>query len=727
MNGTFRVWVLSTAFLLALFMFCVNARAAVHDSVLSHHFLYKPVVLDPNDSTKKEFYTTIEFFSHSTMKSVPTLIVDYEVSSLNHSLTGVTVLVDDIPVYTIPASPADTGGNLERKAVIPLRHLETGKRIHSLQFVAGTGKKRNVCEKKGENEWIVIQPSSRIEITYEDRANVEPTLTNFPWSLRQPHASPIVLVYPDKHTKEDDTFLIQTISFLAKKLSLSPGDLHIVQENEFWEKPYGEAVLFVGLLPHFQEETIKQFSHVKKDLQQGEASLVVTRSFIRPQQYFYMLAAGGYDGVVNANKQLNRNAFLNALKGNETFMDTQLLKNTSPQDQIVKTSVPISEIGYPDGLYAKNVQEQTTLSFRLRLQPGMVLEEGSRVVIYYSYNDTFDEKRSTLTASINGIPVETVLLAKGGGEKSSVSLKIPSTEWTKESITVDLTFSFKEGKETCDGIARKDGWAKILPNTHFELSIEKRAETNFNHFPYPLVKNFAWNNLQFVLPVEARSFHYEQVANMIVKLAKFITHDDTGLSLVRENEVTDDDLKGKNHIFYDVSFANNERMRAIEKTFPIAPNSIRSKWELRGQNQFHLMDTLTNKNAVIMQMVKSPFQSSKFFLAIHATNPLLMEQSYELVDSESWREEIISLLRKMKITTKRTFPINVLMYTDRKERIGESIVASNQKQPSLMTQAKQVTTSLFHMDVLRIFLQSLLFIVTVILFMMIWSGRKRRD
>lgn len=677
------------------FFICMSISASFvlaeeKGELITYHFLSKPITLVPNVEGKRTFSTNVSFFVHSSIRSFPKLIIDYEFSSLNHMQTGVVILLDGQPIYTLRASPEQLNNQTKGTVVIPIPQVDGNKRMYRFEFIAGTGKNEKVCEKKYGNEWIVIKSSSRIEINYEKRENVNVTLKHFPWSLQTPKEEPIFIVIPDRHTKEDDTLFIQTVSFLSRRLSLQPNDIRTVMESEFYMNPMAQNVLFVGMYDHFQERTKKMFRHLLHERETEGDMLVATRSPFHSWQFFYALFSTSFESGQYMNKMLNRQAFLDSL--NSQFIKIEGKEHSAPskaKSENVKSIIKINEIGYKDGLVIKNVQTQATASFRLKLEPGVRLEDESQLVIYYSYNDTFSEERSTLTVSINHIPVSTVPLKRGEGERKSIKVKIPIAQLEQQHIMVDLTFTFKEKDEDCNDVLRTDGWIRVFPDTYFELAYKNRELSNLNFFPYPLLKNFQWNNVEFVLPTSATSSYYEQIANIVMLLGKYVQKDDNGLYLLREHELGNVE---KNIIMYQPSLKFKKDME----------QQIGEKFKEFEDEDRIILSHLASKEA-------------KFFMLVRSQNPQLLSRSYELFRVDEWRE---------KATTVDNREIRMFIYNASGERM---VIADEGKESRkiIPLETKTVMASyIWNKETLKSLMQFLLIVVTIMLIVRIWFEKK---
>lgn len=682
-----------TVFFVLLFISVPFVLAEEKGELVSYRFLSKPVTLDPNIEEKKRFSTNISFFTHSSIQATPKLIIEYEVSHLNDIRTGVVVFLDGQPIYTLVASPDHLNGQTQTRVVIPLPQVDGSKRIHHIEFAAGTGRKVTACEKKYENEWIVIKSSSRIEVTYERRSKSPVTLRHFPWSLQTPEKEPIFVVRPDNHTKEDDTMFIQTISFLSRQMSLEINDVLVGTESEFYANPIARNVLFIGVYEHFQERTKKMLRQMLPIERETQNMLAVIRSPFDSQQFLYVLSSLNIESSRYINKMLNRQAFLKSLNGQFIEIKGQESSISTTRGESVKSTIKISEIGYKDGISIKNVQETGTASFQIQLENGVILEEGSQVVIYYSYNDTFSEERSTLTVSVNQIPVSTVLLKRGEGERASIKVKIPVTELKKQKIVVDLTFAFKENETECEDVLRNDGWARILPDSYFDFTYKNRELYSLNFFPYPLLKDFKWNNVAFVLPTNATSSYYQQIANIVILLGKYVQKDDTGVYLLRENELGDEK---RNIVLYHTSSKskNNIEQQVGEK-----------------------FRELKNRNEMILYHLTSK-EGSRFFMLVSSLNSQLLSRSYELFRIDEWRE---------KIEAFDSQKIHGFAYNEDEKRVIVSEGIKENKKIISFGKKVSMLSYVWNEKTLMKMMQFLLIISTIMLIVRIWFDKKRDE
>jgi|GEM_PF-6298824 len=648
--------------------------------------------------------TTFDTSPYAALAGEPQLVLDLTFSPIMHEeSSGLTVYVDDRPVYSVRLTPAHFNGSNNGRVIIPLRNLDPAILRHNVEFRASLGILNDpFLDRTNQNLWVTVEKTSHVQITYRKTASDPLTLTHFPERMFHPQKPVVTLVYPVQHTREDDTLMAQIISYMSHKMRLTPGMLQLKREDEYKEAPAAQDALFVGLYAHFQPSTRALFPLADAgQLQSHAAVLAAVRSPQHPKATYYLLAAKDLEGGIKAIRQLNQRAFQQSLAGERLYLTGQEPLSADPTHEEFPAKLPVAKLGFPDGIAVMNMDKNGKVSFRYTPPPGALLKADSRLSIHFSYNDTFDPKRSTVTLTVNNVPVATQYLQQGEGKGVTIEGQIPSSELDAEQLDVALLFSFYEENFSQFGdFVRENGWARIAPDSYLELYFEQRNDKSFDQLPYPLIKNYRWNDVHLVLADDARSEDYQQAAHTIMALAAWIRGDDDGLQMMRGSDVSETDLQQGNYLIQ----ATPERSWIL-KAYP----------ELFDPGD-------QGAPRLFAHIVPAPHNEESFLVGLTSADPPMLEKTYEFFDIRAWRQKLKEqrLLRAAAgVSTHRETTLSYSLAGQRLLEQGSAPALAEMKESDW-------TGELLDNPYLRLAMQILLLLTTIGLLVYIWAGSRKR-
>lgn len=656
--------------------------------------------------------TTFLISSHSPLTEPPLLSVEYSFSSmLNGDISGLTVQVDDMPIMTVPLAVEKHNGKNKGVLTLRLDRIE-GKGTHKVQIIAVMTLKGQIrvvaSEKQAENAWVTIEKSSHVTLTYGPNGRGNLDLTGFPQRVLSPIHPSIIFVYPDGHTREDDTFLAQVASYMGRTLRVKPDVVTVKSESEYEREGATGDVIFVGLLSHFKKrETPVLKAVATTPLKPGQSILAVQPAAGANQGIEWLIGAVDMQGVYSCNAFLSDAKFLQTLSGQSRIIQAGTVKDNIPEMTPLDSSVPFSRLGYTKNLLPQKKGTSQEILFSADLPAGTVLEEGSKAVINYTYNDSFSEKRSSLTAIVNNIPVKTIPLQRKEKSYATIEIPIPLSELRSTKLTFRLVFSFEDDTpQRVDELPRADGWAEVLTTSYYQFVYEGQDKNNFDHFPYPLLQNNRWNDLWVVLPDQAKSAEYQSAIRTILALAQEVKKTDLGLSLVREKEITPTDGKDHNILIHS-EWTKSAWLAKYKRAFSMQEDRVKvGQWESEGMPLSFFSSYIT-----FAEIVSSPENPEKFWVSASAFDNNRMPLAYKLFEIPKWQDTI----EQQRIAGQTN--ISILLYNDS----GMYAAIPPIKMKAIQESSGSLIEKIQKNSYLRLILQGLLFIATAALLLAIWG------
>ncbi|WLR52853.1 cellulose biosynthesis cyclic di-GMP-binding regulatory protein BcsB [Bacillus tianshenii] len=668
MNRLMKLSMYVAVVFIILFFFSNSQGYAVYEKSITTPLFAseKEIILN---ETNPNIVKQINLSAYSSLVSSPNLTLYYSISPQLDDTASMTISIDNKPLKTISLSPQlheEYSGRLS----LNLEGLHLSGRNHELSIESTLSLTENQCsDKVNKSLWIKVSPESYIEIPYKDRSAEKASLKDFPYSLIPPKGweeeneienensvisnHPIVtIVYPEKSSVLDNTYLIRLISYLGRTLSMKPEGIEVVSEKDIELEEQENDVIYVGMINHFSKETIEIFSDVVWEMSENSALLTTNKLQAGSQSRLYLLGAFNENGMDLSLKRLNDRNYLSSLEGKVSYIEKTF---RDVVDETSKTMVPIEskkdapndltqtfnlqELGYDSDLIIKNTNS-ASISVKYRPPTGMALEEGSKITFFHQYNDTYSANLSNVTVIVNNTPVLTTPLVEGEGENTNkLEIAIPKSELKSEVMIITLTYAFNDTEVyDCGERRRADGWAKVLNTSFFELEFEKVNHGDFNHFPYPIIKNGVWNNVSFVLPNKLKETDPNSLKSMIgtiLSLSHYVTRDDNGLFLFLNDELSEKDYQDKN-LFFHSPWNESAFLKENSHLFPLEVNENTLKFN----NDFILAE-LFAKKINFFYVKQSPWNNNHFMMLLSTINDDFTNNNFAYLNDFSKIKKVI--------------------------------------------------------------------------------------
>lgn len=488
------------------------------------------------------------------------LIIKFSPLLLNSS--SLTLMVGDTPVDSIQLN------NTKEQPLFWQIRIPKGlitPKTTTVRLVGYLKVSENVCaDLENQANWVTVSGNSSISYRYEDRSS-EWSLLDFPYPFirtNSPLADKVILYVPEKMRSQEFAPYFKFANTLSKKASWRGVEFNVKSIDEW---PIADAALpsviigtpktinfsLLGFPPSLSLRNNKWYD-VKEPLKDDVGFVWLTH---KGQNPVLIISANSTKGLDTAVESINSND-MHFMATNQTFFlahpfvsKVHKLKN--------KTNISFQELGYKDNVVFGTGENQINYSFNI---PTTFLNNPVKLSINYSHSPfLFKNRASTMSLSLNGLPIGGVELSSSSSEIKNSVFKLPSKQLQMGRNSLTITMNLILPNAFCSRDYLSAAWATIYNDSHLDFSeSDKPVKTQIKSYP-----NIMEGEITVVLP-EDENFYKDK------KLMKELVNFSTTLSDVSTLEVVSDislSRTNQNMIYFGIGTTKNFIIDSLAKTF----------------------------------------------------------------------------------------------------------------------------------------------------------------
>lgn len=422
--------------------------------------------------------------------------------------SSATLLLNDVPIKSYYL---DSKGENPVKLLIsiPKESVRTG--FNELKLKTYLRTSADLCENEGNPaNWIVVLKKSYLHLPYTDQLDTT-QLTEYPYPyVKNGQDQPIDFSFIYDTSKHDPEVLRGIFTLTSDLGRLMPFKTLSFKFAEPQKLSKNASYIYIGTeIPNYLQPLMPQsFKKPSSDLYLAEVPLnngsrlllIISKNPALLSPLSNML---NYSQVV---KQLN--------KSSVSFVESDLVK---PVDKTSDQLLTFKELGYGNVTFEGT--KAASAGYFIDTPGNWQVLEGSKLVVQSRFSALVDAPNSTLSASVNGIPIGSRILDGNYKDGQIFEFILPKDVLQSNRFNVVLAYSLG-GEFKCDSLRSNKGiWAFISNDSYIQFVQEPKERYRLEDLPSPLVADGSYSQLNLALDPQAGFKELTLAANLMAKLS----------------------------------------------------------------------------------------------------------------------------------------------------------------------------------------------------------------
>lgn len=530
---------------------------------------------------------------------------------LDVDYSTITVFVNDTPVKSQKLS-----GKKEYKKTteidIPIDLLQDGYNKVSVKAYKTISDK--VCRDDSNTaNWLVIHEESNISIKYNyaKNSNLISNYTDTYFNLDNGGNLNTTLLVSNDYTTSDLSAGMILSGDIGSKLKYENINFDFTLYKDFENE--NNNVIFVGNENNTPADILKLLNKNEKNNLDENCVIKQANSIFNKNKKMLLIISNNDELLKNAAKLLSSNSLISNLNKSTIIID----KNTNINDlddEENTNRIYLEDLGYENILMKGPFSQEVIIN--INSPKDQVVTNSSKLKFNIRYAENLDFERSLATVYVNDVPIGSKKLSKEKSNDDILEFDFPDEVAGKNYYQIKVVFNLELLDLQCVTRDTDNPWAYISSKDSFiEFDYNDNNELKFTNYPYPFVKDNAFNELKVVVPSKLTSKELTNTANIIAYIGREITSNKGDLSVVSENEISKDD-KNSNLLVIGTP-SNNSLIKDMNGSLNLKFNKDYSGYEANEKIKF--VGDFSSQIAS-MQLIKSPYNKDKNAMVISAIN-----------------------------------------------------------------------------------------------------------
>ncbi|WP_055070743.1 cellulose biosynthesis cyclic di-GMP-binding regulatory protein BcsB [Clostridium massiliamazoniense] len=518
-----------------------------------------------------------------------------------------TVQVNGISIYSIRLAGKN---NYNEQIKVPIRGelLKSGDNIITIETHRRIS--NDLCaDDSNTANWIEFSKDSYVHLNYSNKGS-RFNLNEFPYPFIDNTIlnSTINVVTPKNPTSSTLSAAMELSSYLGNyggdantKVNFTTYD----SIDDFKNK----NIIFIANENNLPTDISSLLTKEELEAIKNETLIKNIANPVSPN-YNILLIIGSDSTINEAVKFLYNPTLLEQANQNSIFINSSLNVDDIQNDSKEGDLLSFKDLGYGNVILRGPLLQ--TANYNFSIPPNKLVQNGATLNLKFRYAKDLDFNRSLITAYINNIPIGSKNLTEANADNDSVTFSIPKDITQSNNYNVRIEFNLAINAKECTARDDKNPWAFISNESYVSLPTSNRDYYSFNNYPYPFVENNKLNNILFVLPNDLSNNNLTIAANIMSYIGRYSKYNNGNIKVITANNFNNS-MSNYNIIMLGTP-ANNTAIKDINNSLYLKFNKDFTGYELNNP-KIQLLPNYS-ENITTLQLLKSPFNSSKGLLVI---------------------------------------------------------------------------------------------------------------
>ncbi|GGF93419.1 glycosyl transferase [Paenibacillus albidus] len=572
-------------------------------------------------SSRQQAFEVMEYWNVEELR----VNLRFQISQITEDQeSSVTLSLNGSPFYTFRPTVQNNG---EQQLTIPAPKgfLKEGTNTLSIQgYLRTTTNLDQVCVVHNTTDnWLHLFNTSSVDVIYTPKA-LTGGISDFSQrfsGIDTVKSNRSLLAVPEGSTGAELEAAAYALSGFANANSLSDRTLPLLPYRADTVKGKG-AVVLVAMYDHVPA-ALKAQLDTDEDLQSHALIQLVNKD----SQPTLVVTSKDESLLIKAGRLIANSELLAQLSSDLKVVDDAT--ETATPTLAISSDVSFTETG--DQLTGPYHQEQI---YYVSLPSNRSIADSGKISLDFRYAQNLDFDRSLVTVSINDTPIGSKKLTKELANKDSLNLAVPQNLNISGNFSVKVAFDLELPSLICTPNTQQMPWAYISKDSVMKLNTKDRTDLLFNNYPYPFLRDEVYNHVAVVLPQEMDDYSYQSLANVFNLLGQYATGN-TGDVHFYTDSVNTDNLQNNNIIAIG-TYEDNKVIRDNNDKLYFKYNTDGSSIL---SNEKMSIDAAYGARIGTLQLIESPYESGRGFLAVTGANSQNYYLSSKLIATEKdkWR------------------------------------------------------------------------------------------
>ncbi|UQZ34027.1 cellulose synthase [Paenibacillus sp. PK3_47] len=519
--------------------------------------------------------------------------------------SSITLSLNGSPFYSFRPSLKNNGEQTVSVAA-PKGFLKEGSNTLGIQGNVKTSMGDNGLCNIGDKigDWLHLYNTSSVAVTYTPTA-LTGGISDFSGrfsGMDNVRNNQSLMTVPRNASGPELESATYALSGFAKNNTVSGKTIPLLPYREDTVKGKS-AVVLVAMYDNVPD-SLKQLLSTSEDL--GTHALIqLVNKDSRPT---LVVTSRDESLLVKAGRLLSNRQLMSQLASDVKVVD--LATEVSGPAAALNSEIAFTENG--DKLSGAGHQVQT---YYVSLPSNRSIADSGKISLDFSYAQNLDFDRSLVTVSINDTPIGSKKLSRELANGDSLNLAVPQSLNISGSFSVAVAFDLEMVNAVCTPNTELMPWAFIGSGSQLHLNTKDRTELLFNNYPYPFLRDEIYNHVAVVLPQEMDDYTYQTLGHVFNLLGQYAGGNTGDIHYYRD-DISPEHLKNNNIIAVG-SYENNRVIRDNN-------DKLYFRYSKDGKtflsNEKMSIEEQYGSGIGILQLLESPYESGRGFLAVTAVN-----------------------------------------------------------------------------------------------------------
>lgn len=399
------------------------------------------------------------------------LIIQFSPLLLNTS--SLTLMAGDIPVDTIKLDK-NLAQPISWKVTIPQAYITP--KITTISIVGDIKTTEELCkDTENQGNWATLSGNSTVTYFHTNKP-VHWSLQEFPYPFihkNAPFFDKVAFFLPIKMGANDFAPYFKLANILAKKASWRGVgfDTNMMSNFNGLALSYPSVIIGTPEIVDFSSLGNPDGLQLKeKQWAQSDGKILsADEGFIwlttRNQQPLLIISANTSKGLATAVESINSRK-MQFMADNASFFIAQPESKLSPVEK-KKAYSTFLDLGYKDNVVFGTGQNQLNYQFNL---PAQYTDKPVKLILNYSHSPFLQKDRpSTMSISLNGLPLDGAILKPGVAKTNVMELKLPAKLLLLGKNTLTITFNLLLPEKMCSKDYANQAWGTIYATSSLQF------------------------------------------------------------------------------------------------------------------------------------------------------------------------------------------------------------------------------------------------------------------
>lgn len=553
------------------------------------------------------------------------LHLDYSVTPLALEwITSVTLLINDVPFDSF--RPKQDGRMQQLKVDVPLHLLKEGNNRIELQSFVRTDDRQVCSVGQTPEQWLQLHATSGINVSYAMKP-LSGAINDFHQrfagldTIRSGHG---LIAVPAGNDPSELEAAVYALSGFAKgnpwedkEIPLLPYKAEHLQDKQL--------VVLIGLYDRLPEEAKQALAAADPNSEIDLGTVALLRLASIGDRPTLVITSRSPELLAKAGRFAANSELMGQLDRGMKTIDADTAWETPPP--LLETYVQLTAAG--DELRGPYYRENT---YFVSMPANRTIANAGMIRLDFRYAENLDFNRSLVTAFVNGKPVGSKRLTQGMAGGDMADFVIPSDLQISGNFSVTIGFDLQLLDASCAPNQEKTPWAFITSESAIDFRTKDRTELLFPNYPYPFLRDGAYDRVAVVLPANPDGDTERAFSNVFNLLGKYAASNAGEVSIYPDT-VDAGVLKERNVIALG-TYENNGIIRDVN-------GSLYFRYDASGRtivsNEKMSIESDYGSRVGTLQLLDSPYAPGRGLLAVTGARSEAVYLASKLLANERGR------------------------------------------------------------------------------------------